>query len=286
MSKLDAAIDGVLPVTPPAPDPNLANPQPEGEKGGKGRTPDEVRGELLRKQDEAVAALRAEISAGISSIRGMVEGLAATKPAPAAGAAKGLEDMSVAELRAMRQQIPADQPQTLAALDAVINDRAVDERVSLTLKRELTTQKFVQIEQEANEAAMSRWPELRDKSTQLYKLTNRLLNEAGDLAETDPRAVLNAANEAGIALGLTPKGYTPRPAYGRDGRVVPGRDANAPAPGSPGGKLTADQEANLDRISRRLGDAMPNGRFTPEQLARIKERSLEYMQNTQLLTNG
>lgn len=284
MSKLDAAIEGVLPVTPPAPDPAPAIPQPEGEKGGKGRTPDEVRGELLRKQDEAVAALRSEIAAGISGIRDLVTGLQTAAPKPVAN--KGLEDMTVAELRTMRQQIPADQPQTLSALDAVIHERMVGEQVSASLKKELSTQRFVQVEQEANEAAMSRWPELRDKSTQLYKLTNRLLNEAGDLAETDPRAVLNAANEAGMQLGLTPKGYTPRPAYGRDGFVAPGRDQHAPAPGAGGGKLTADQEANLDRISRRLGDAMPAGKFSPEQIARIKERSLEYMRNAQLLTNG
>jgi len=281
MSVLDKAIEGVLPVTPPADQPPGTPPSPGEKADGKGRGPDEVRGELIRKMDEANANLRAEIA----GLRGVVEGAVAARPAAPAGP-KNLDEMSIAELRNMRAQIPTDQPQTLVALDELISNRMMDERVAASVDKKLGSQRFSQLERDANESAMARWPELRDKTSKLYAATNRLLNDMGNLAETDPRAVLNAANEAGLDLGLTPKTHGPRPVYGRDGGLAPGRDQFAPGPGVAGAKLSAEEEAELDKVSRRLGEAMPGGKFTAEQMTRIREGRLAYKTNAHLLANG
>jgi len=281
MSVLDKAIEGVPPVTPPAGQPPVIPPSPGDKADGKGRGPDEVRGELIRKMEESNAALRAELA----GLKGMVEGAVAARPAVPAGP-KNLDEMSIAELRTMRTQIPAEQSQALVALDELISNRMMDERISAGVDKKLGTQKFNQLEKDANEAAMARWPELRDKTSRLYVMTNRLLDEMGNLAETDPRAVLNAANEAGLGLGLTPKTHGPRPVYDRGGMLAHGRDQYAPGPGDASAKLSPEEEAELDKISRRLGEAMPGGKFTAEQMVRIREGKLAYKANAHLLTNG
>jgi hypothetical protein len=274
-SKLDAALEGVAPVTPPA------EPTPPEPKDGKqGRGPDEVRGELLRKMEESNAALRAEIAASINGLKGMIEGAVATRPAKPRAGMEALDGMSVQELRAMRGQIQDTAQQ--AALDEYIANRVVDERVDARLTSTLSARQFAETERAANEEATSRWPELRDKSSRLYAETNRIINEMGTGAETDPRAVLHAANEAGFRLGIAPKAPSARLAYDRHGQVAPGHDANAPGPGSADEKLTPEDEAEVDRVAERLGAAMPAGKFSPEQLARVKKNLLEYRKNAHL----
>ncbi len=280
--RLDNAISSVEPDSLPGTsdnDPNLnAEPTPgpvPGDKNGEGkdtetggRTVDNVRGELTRKMTEQQNYFTGRVSA----LEGKIDQLLAVGANPAQPKpANTLDDLSVDQLRAQRDQVPEEQQ---AAFDDYVMERRVNERVDKRVSTVQNKQTFADQETESNRDAMSRWPDLRDPTSTLYAQTNKILASLGNSADGDPRAVLTAANEAALQLGLSPRADSlvrPRELQ----RTAPG-GSRAPAPTS---EPNVDQ-TQLDSIAQSLGGAFKGGKISDEMMQRIAERTAEYRDNT------
>jgi len=281
MSRLDVAIQGVPADSPSADqiedqntDPSdAAEPtQPEGDTGdtgdgkGDGRSIENVRGELLRKLEKS----NNEIMEELRSIREQAQQNAQQygTPAPQNDNPQTLDDMSVAQLEAARVNVPEE---SLAQFDAYLLQRKVDAKVDERLQQFETQTQNHTAEQRFNEQAVQRWPQLRDKTSELYRKADRILSEMGEAAN-HPRAVLNAANEAGLELGMSPStGLLPGGTRREPGRVAPGRRSSAPP-----GRDSNDHADEHASIAASLASAMPGGKFTEEQMKRIAERDKLY----------
>lgn len=232
-----------------------------GEK--KERSAENVRGELLRKMQKSNQELMAELR----SLREQINSAPAPAPAPAQNQQPTtLDEMTVEQLEQMAPNVPDEQK---AAFNAYLFERKVDAKVDAKLNKFTSTTQQKQLEDKFNKQAFERWPDLRNKSSEFYGIADRILSEMGPAADSDPRAVLDAANEAGLQLGLTPASGVRR-SRREPGNVAPGRSTkgtNAPDPGP-----TEEDAA----IARRLSNAMPGRKFTDAQLKRIAKRTKMY----------
>lgn len=284
MSRLDKAISNVDPESLPgtdatpttnAPDPGSAPGDQSGEGDGKegGRTVDNVRGELVRKMERE----REYFTGKISSLETKIDQLLSSGSSSAAAPKSQpntLDDLSVSELKKLRPQVPDDQRESF---DDYFEERRVREQVESQVKAITNRQSFAARERTANTEAMSRWPELRDATSELYKVTNRILNELGSAVDASPRAVLDAANEAGLQLGLSPKTGVKTRVRGVK-RVASGQH-NAPVDASDDLEPSADE---VESLAASLSGGMKDRKFTKEQLARIAKKTGEYRRNQHL----
>jgi hypothetical protein len=247
--------------TPPGPDAgNQSGDEPKGKKGERGIN--EVRGELNRKLDKTNADLRAELA----EMKGMLQGLATAAPSPAPIQPRTLTDYTAAELEALR---PQAKPEELPQLDRMIQSKQVQEAVRAGVQEELGSRDFEDQRTMANRQAYERFPDLYNKTGAFYRETNKVLNEMGKTATSSPRAVLDAANEAGARLGLSPKA----------GSILlhqhdPIGSGTAPAPESK--KQYGLSKEKRQEIARKLQGAMPKGKFTEENLGNIDKNAKLY----------
>lgn len=241
-----------------------------GKKKGE-RTLDEVRGEFDRKHGV--------LEAGISEIRGMLQGMAqqrAVQPAaPPAGAPSSLEDMTAAQLEALRPQVKDEQK---AVFEDLLGRKKQDESIASTIQTQFQQRDLETARERHSETAFGRWPELHSQG-KLRDMTNKILNDKGATATSDPRAVLDAANEAGLALGLTPKGMH---MMGRNfSGSHPGGGTAPPDEGAAKGAPQITEE-RLAYLAKRYKGALPKGKFTDEALDRIRENSAAYRDHQHL----
>lgn len=258
-------------ATPPVPD---AGQGASGAQSGQAdpgepkepRTPDNVRGEMLRKMGERDSA----VDQRLARMEGMLQNMASQPATPTPSSAPAqptIETMSSQQLEGLRSQVPAERH---AELDALVTQRRIDESIATGIDRRLSEQQAREQRVDANTTAYGRWPELRDQGSQLYQMANHVLNERGDTVTRDPRALLDASNEAGMRLGLQPKSYSPQPSH----FGVPHGSQPPATPASKG--LTRDEAAT---IAQKLKGAMPGGKFN---LDRVVERSGEYEDHREL----
>lgn len=296
MSRLDDAALSVPAGSAPADDHDLDphdddlagnDPEPTGEQGdgddsdegGKdkeGRSLENVRGELLRKMQKQNEEMMAEIRRLQEASQYRPEPKPETKDKP-----KTLDDMSVAELEQYRDQVPEENK---AQFERYITERRAAEIARNTILEERQKDTFTNAESKANEKAFGRWPQLHDKSSEFYRVTDRILKEMGPGADTNPRAVLDAANEAGLELGLTPQSFRPRVRRREPGDVQTGRTSRPPKSGKDDVMDVNSEEHQA--IQKRLAQAMPGKKFTKEQLKRIAKRGKLYQENRDLFTRG
>lgn len=290
MSRLDEAVRSVPAESSPAdesvnePDQDLPVDEPEAQgdestgdeqpDGEKGRTIENVRGELLRKLEKSNAELMRELKAMREESQRMKDQYGV----PAAQPAKTLEDMSVQELEAMAPNVPDDQK---TAFNQYLQERKVQARVDERLSHHEKEMQRKTAEQRFNEQALQRWPELRDRATEFYRVTDRILSEMGDTAASNPRAVLDAANEAGLELGLHPQTGV------RRGAQASGRKQPVPGRKTKSGPSGEDKMPDLDEGTiQRLANAMPGKKFSKEQLKRIGERQKIYQDDLSTRIRG
>lgn len=289
-SRLDNAIKSVPASSSLADEPNPedspedlldeTNPEPEGETGANDEQPEgkkgkrdieNVRGELLRKMDKRHQDLLGELNSMRESMLranqqyGVPANVSPTAP-------KTLDDMSIQELETLRGNVPEEQK---AAFESYLQERKIDAKVQDRLNKFEQTTERKTAEQRFNHMAMDRWPQLRDKQSEFYRITDRILSEMGSVADTNPRAVLDAANEAGLEVGISPAtGIVQRnnrnnPASG----IASGRTKKA----GPGDSSSAVDMDNIRKLAEgKLRNAMPGGKFTDEQLRRIADRTRAY----------
>lgn len=252
----------------PAPEQGHKSGDADSGQSKEPRTPDNVRGELLRKLGETDQQWQQRFA----RIEGMLQGLSQQREAPQAPAQhqqqqpSRVEDMSSQQLEALRPQVPEDKR---PELDRLIQQRKIDEQVAQRVDARLADQSRQQMRIESNKMAYGRWPELRDPGSQLYQITNQVLNERGSGVNNDPRALLDAANEAGMRLGLQPKSRVP----------VHG-DVNVPSGSAPadGGRRTQGMSKDeAAQIAQRLQNALPGGKkFNLERASELHGQYVEH----------
>jgi hypothetical protein len=285
--RLDTAIQNVDPESLPGPDTTPADAgEPysgsvSGNKDGQGskdedkggRTVDNVRGELMRKLNQE----REFFTSQIQSLESKIDQLVAAGtsiPGKSKASPNTLDDLSIAELKTLRTNVPEEQRE---AFEEYFEERRVREQVETQVKAITNKQSFAQQEQAATEQALTRWPELRDATSELYRTTNKVLAQMGKIADGNPRAVLDAANEAGMQLGLSPKTAAPRRMRSVKSPVSGATDAPVDS-GAP-----AVDAAEMQRIASRLGSATKGGKFSQEQMDRIMKNAAEYRRHQDLL---
>lgn len=289
MSRLDDAFNAVPAGSAPAEDPDLElddsvdDPEPTGKHGDdedpstkkEGRSVDNVRSELLRKLEKSQNEIMAEVRA-LREERQQYR----PDPKPVPHTAQTLEDMSIADLEQMRTKVPEEQ---LAAFDRYLDQRRLDEKFEAKWTQEKQKESFARAEEEANEVAFKRWPQLHDKASEFYRVTDRILSRMGSIADNNPRAVLDAANEAGYELGLSPN-TRPQITRREPGNLQTGRDTGKPV-------RRTDTEVDVTseehrKIQKRLENAMPGKKWDEATLKRIAKRAKEYQQVKDLFIRG
>jgi hypothetical protein len=241
----------------------------EDEQGdGTERTAENVRREVLRKMEKSHKEMMAKLEQLGNENQSLRAQLTNTMQPVAAASPKTYDDLSVQDLIQIQNTIPAEQK---AAFDAYLIDRKVDERVDAKLGKFQSTSSFQQQEDKFNQTAYDRWPQLRQKGSEFYGIADRILSGMGKTADTNPRAVLDAANEAGLELGQAPA-TSIRTSRHTPGNVAPGRSTKSVS--APDPVATENDKA----IANRLANAMPGKKFTKEQLKRIAKRSAEYQE--------
>jgi len=231
------------------------------------RTPDNVRGELLRKMDQRDQQLAERLARLEGMMQQAAQAAPPAKPETSAQPTR-VEDMTSQQLEALRPQVPEDKR---PELDRLIQQRRVDEQVAMRVDARLADQSRQQMRIEANKTAYGRWPELRDPGSQLYQVTNQVLNERGSTVNNDPRALLDAANEAGMRLGLHAKSV--ERVYG----AVDVPSGSAPVNTGGSSRMSKDEAA---QIAQRLQNALPGGKKF--NLDRAAELHNQYVENKDL----
>jgi len=248
-------IKGVSQDSPPVDEPSNS-PEPAEDKVGDGkdkdgsRTLENVRGELLRKQEK----LQSEINKQFSDLNARLTDLARGMVRPAAEKPKSqasLDDYTVSELEQYRGTISdADKPK----LDAYIADRKTREAVKHEMESFTKQQQLDQSRVQYNKTAVDRYPDLNKETSDFAREVDRRLQELPeDIVMRNPRVVLDIANDVAIDRGVKP---TQR-------RTVEGLSRVAPSNSSPTeqptytSKLTDDER---DRIESKLQSALPKGK--------------------------
>lgn len=294
MSRLDDAVRSVPAGPSPANDPtDEANqdleaeaPEPTGNQGDgdqqegeeSTRTVENVRGEALRKIQKVNDELRAELDALRNDLRQANTQYGVPQPTAAPDQPKTLDDMTVQELENAAPNVPEEQKEQFR--EYLIMRRA-EERATQKFQSQAQLQQAQQLERKYNEQAVSRWPNLQDKSSDFYRTTDRILSEMGETAASNPRAVLDAANEAGLELGIAPAHGLIPTRRREPGTVAPGRSTAD----SPRKKSDVDM-AEVEKTGNRLANALPNKKFTKEQLKRIAERTQQYKDSINTRVRG
>lgn len=185
-------------------DSSPADIEPDNKDGKDGRTPDEVRGELLRKQERD----KREIMERLDSIAGQLSQQLRAAPAPTAGnpGADSLDNYSLADLEAMRSKVPEENLPQYEGLLAQKRMGDMERLLDTKLQQFTQTQQMRTDRQRFNQTAVDRYPELGDLTSEFAIAVNeQLMKVPADLRERNTRIVLDLANEVAMERGVQPK---------------------------------------------------------------------------------
>jgi hypothetical protein len=223
------------------------------------RSLDNVRGELIRKQEK----LRDELSDLRSEIRGLTASLQSKPVKEQQESGNDLDKMPVQQLESLRGQVPEE---NLADFDRYLIERKVRETVDSKLGDFTKTQSMRLERDKYNAAAKQRYQELNDLSSDFARAVQRKLNELPDeLVETNPRVVLDMANEVAVDQGVKPRAR-------REVRGKPASADTAPAPTDKPQIAMSDEE--MADIATKLSGALPRGKKF--DMDRVKQRAEFY----------
>ena len=248
----------------------------------KGRTIDNVYGELSRKQEKTDENQRKFQENLMTQMGNLVREVTEKLSTPAAGtqAQKTLEDYSVAELTTYRDNLPAEDPQR-AQMDSLIADKIVNQKVQEQVHK-ITGMDRMQVQRERVAVqAVDRYPDLADENSSFYqKVDARIRSLDPSYVDGNPRVAMDVANEVAIAEGISPT-------RARQTLRVPGkpsatrREGAAPAPQAKDELSMTTEEAT--RIAKKLEGALGK-KFTKEQIEDIRKNHQSYHDNRSLFT--
>lgn len=239
---------------------------PADDKKQTGRGVDEVRGELLRKMDRN----QSDIAERLARLEGMLE-KRQQPDVPTPSDSITIENATSAQLEALRPQIPADKRD---AFEQLVRQRREEERVDARFAANWDRRHTEQQRKDSVRVAHERYPELRNESSRLYKMTNKVLDEYGDRrVNSDPGIVLAAANEAAARLGIVAT-VTTRRSLG----TAPGGTGNPRSDDAPQETLS---KAKANELAAKLANALPKGKKF--SIPEIQKSHAEYNRHRNLI---
>lgn len=258
----------------------------DGDEDGKdgGRTIENVYRELSRKQsklEERLVDMLAE------NQRLLAESITGRSREPERKTGNTLDDMSVSELETFRAQVAENNPDRLAEYDAYLNQRRVDHRVNERIQQFETKSQLEARRREANQVAVDRYPELGRRNSEFWRAVNSRLEELGEsYVHTNPRAVLDAANDVAAERGVTPNTVRQRVRGSvgsrRSGGGAPvGNDGQEKSLNLP---KSAKTEASRAKIASRLQHALPKGKTFDD--AKMSKTMETYQKNINYYMRG
>ena len=254
----------------------------DGDGEGDGRTIENVYRELSRKQDKFQEKMLETLS---ETQRLMAESITGHAREPEKKTGNTLDDMSVLELDNFRAQVVADNPDKLAEYDHYITNRRIDAKVTERMAQFQENSQVESRRREANNAAVSRYPELGQRGSTFYKAVNERLTELGQsYYDSNPRAVLDASNDVAAERGVAP---SPRQRVrgsvaGRRGSGAPVKNAGTDAEHNL--PKNAQEKADREAIANRLRSALPKGKDFDDKA--IQKRMGEYQDNLNYFLRG
>jgi hypothetical protein len=272
MSKdLRKQLEGVIQDSPPVeptPEPEPTDEPAAEEPEDKGRSLDNVRGELLRKQEKDQDRMWGEITSLRNEIRELTQSFRA--PAPQQTEPKNeLDAMSVQQLEGYRGQVP---PEQQAAFESYVMYRKSQDDINSRFSMFEHQQRLQQQRDQFNRTAISRFPDLTDLNSEFAReVNNRLQSQDEAIVGNNPRIVLDIANDVAIERGVKPSSR----------RVVRGRPAAADTAPAPSPKPQAiNSPEDRAAIARKLKGALPRGKeFNMEN---IEKREQFYTEGEEL----
>jgi len=247
-----------------------------GEDDSKGRTIENSHRELSRKQDEFQAKITKMF---LDSQEKLVEALRPREPEKKTG--NTLDDMSVSELDTLRVQVAEANPDKLSEFDSYLNQRKSSVLVESKMADWESRQAKEQLRGDAQREALRRYHVLSDRSSDFYQAVNEHLNGLGaDYVKSNPRAVLDAANDVAAQMGVSPSQV-------RNSAAIRGRIANKGNSGPAAGAPSADDSkgrADREAIAKRLRGALPAGKDFDKKS--LEDRVDYYKKNSQYYLKG
>lgn len=260
MSELDKHLSGVTPPSPavdgPAPEPDPIKPDPkegDGDLAGDGRPEENVRGELLRKfgehQDETRRLVDALADRFDQALERATQGQATPDAPIREPGGNPLDQYTVEQLQAGLVSDQVDDA-TKQSIQAYLPVRVARDEARKIAMSEGEKDKARRTRDEANQAAVNRYPELLDPASKMHAEVNRILLTRGeDWSKVNPTAVLDAANEAAANLGVRSSGIMD-PRRPRIPGAPPGNREGAPVNNDDEKEVLTD--ADIDKIGPKL----------------------------------
>jgi hypothetical protein len=237
--------------------------EPSDKEDAKGeRTIENVRRELLRKQQEEARRTRQELAQLGDLIKSV---LGATTPSKKT--VQSFDDYSLDELRGMRGQVPAEQ---LPQFDSIINKREIAETVNEKFSQMSEAEKYQRERERANKRAVEHYPQLKDRFSVLYTEVNRRLSTLDkNYIKYNPRIVLNLTEEVAGEMGIAPRQIN----RSRQISQPPSVDGKKPATGT-AAESVIESDERLNVLAARLGTGKM--KFDEAAMKRIKQRGIDY----------
>lgn len=265
------------------PSPEADADQPEGDEDQGGRTIENVYRELSRKQEEFQERMFQQLT---ESQKLLADAVQTRTEQPEQKSGNTFDDMSLDQLEQFRNDVQENNPEYLAQFDSYLQRRRVDETVEQRLQQYRQRDQMDARRKQSNETAVQRYPELGQPNSSFYRTVNSRLQEMGrEWVESNPRAVLDAANDVAVEMGVTPN--THRPAIRG---TMANRDMGGGAPvgrAEEKKELPKSGQSAEDRaaIADRLRAALPSGKnFSKDK--DIEDKMASYHRNISLFTRG
>lgn len=231
------------------------------ESKGEDRSLDNVRGELLRKQEKFQTDIMSVVDDLKTEIRGLIDTRSESKKPAAQTSSDPLAEYSTAQLEAMRPQIPEE---NRAQFESYLTDRKVSEKIESKLGNFTKTLESQQKREQYSKQALDRYPDLGDTTSEFARKVERELQRMPSI-DKNPRALLDAANEVAAIEGV-------KPAMRRKVQGKPAPTGTAPADSpEPETRLSDEERAS---IAKKLRAALPKGKTF--NMDRIKKREQFY----------
>jgi len=230
------------------------------------RPVENVRRELLRKQTESEQRIMAQVSQLGDMIKTTLGAIS-----PGKKPAQSLDDLTLDELRVMRGQVPEDKK---AEFDAYFEDRRIEKSISEKVTRLDEESKYQTERDGANKLAVDKYPQLKDRYSELHQEVNRRLASLDqNRIKYNPRIILNLADDVAGELGIAPR-YTNR---ARTITQPPSTRGTKPMKTEETEQTSLFSDEAFDTLSKRYAHTLKGGRKFDK--ARIKERSKEYQKH-------
>ena len=252
---MDPLKDQLSGVTPPSPVEPETEPEPDVTKNDKDdkedRPVENLKGELVRKLEAVEKRSDAKLDAILTRMDNMQGDIAGRNQAPpdkpaSTPGGNPLDSYSVDQLQLAMVNDQVDDP-TKQSIQAYLPVRVARDEARRIGEENRLTDAAARTRQEANQAAVDRYQDLVDPTTQMHKETNRILLARGS-QPNNPTALLDAANEAARRLGI---GVTAPSKQPRVPQTPAGVNNQTPVAGDPN-EYPGMTDAEIDAIASNL----------------------------------